>query len=170
MENYTLIEVQNALCYLHQQLQFPSYIRLQDGNTRYIFRNPTHCRYRICINIWRSTTPWAVLRPRVALTCMLMKEICKLMGIQKTNTTAYHPQMDGLVERFNRTLIDMWKEEIGIPSCHMCSSHIVLVHKSRPRNHHSTCSMDEIHNCLQKKPYHHQPRELLWALTITRQK
>jgi len=38
---------------------------------------------------------------------MLMKGICKLMGIQKTNTTVFHPQMDGLVERFNRTLIDM---------------------------------------------------------------
>ena len=37
----------------------------------------------------------------------LLKEMCQLMGIKKTNTTAYHPQTDGLVERFNRTLIDM---------------------------------------------------------------
>ena len=29
------------------------------------------------------------------------------MGIKKANTTAYHPQTDGLVERFNRTLTDM---------------------------------------------------------------
>lgn len=29
------------------------------------------------------------------------------MGTHKVNTTAYHPQTDGLVERFNRTLIDM---------------------------------------------------------------
>ena len=29
------------------------------------------------------------------------------MGIHKANTTAYHSQMDGLVERFNWTLIDM---------------------------------------------------------------
>ena len=26
------------------------------------------------------------------------------MGLRKVNTTAYHPQGDGLVERFNRTL------------------------------------------------------------------
>ena len=36
-----------------------------------------------------------------------MKEIVKLLGIHQTNTTAYHPQMDGLVERFNRTLTTM---------------------------------------------------------------
>ena len=34
----------------------------------------------------------------------LMKDTCKLLGIRKLNTTAYHPQCDGLVERYNRTL------------------------------------------------------------------
>ena len=29
------------------------------------------------------------------------------MGIHKVNTTAYHPQTDGLVERFNCTLLQM---------------------------------------------------------------
>ena len=34
----------------------------------------------------------------------LFAEMCKLLDIQKTRTTPYHPQSDGMVERFNRTL------------------------------------------------------------------
>ena len=37
----------------------------------------------------------------------IIKEICTLLDIKKTRTTAYHPQSDGLVERFNRTLLGM---------------------------------------------------------------
>ena len=34
----------------------------------------------------------------------LFKDVCQLLGIKKTRTTAYHPSGDGLVERFNQTL------------------------------------------------------------------
>ena len=36
----------------------------------------------------------------------LVKHLCELLGIQKTRTSPYHPQCDGMIERFNRTLID----------------------------------------------------------------
>lgn len=36
-----------------------------------------------------------------------MLEVYRLMGVKKVNTTAYYPQTDGLVERFNQTLTDM---------------------------------------------------------------
>ena len=37
----------------------------------------------------------------------VFQEMCKRLGIHKTRTTPYHPQSDGMVERFNRTLKDM---------------------------------------------------------------
>ena len=54
----------------------------------------------------------------------LISELCKVAGIQKSRTTAYHPQGNGTTERFNRTLIDMigtldpsekanWKDHLG---------------------------------------------------------
>ncbi len=33
-----------------------------------------------------------------------VKDICRMMEMHKINTMAYHPQTDGLVENFNRTL------------------------------------------------------------------
>ena len=37
----------------------------------------------------------------------LIHEICKLLGVRKINSSGYHPQTDGLVEKFNSTLISM---------------------------------------------------------------
>lgn len=34
----------------------------------------------------------------------VFKELCEVLGIKKTRTTPLHPQSDGMVERFNRTL------------------------------------------------------------------
>ena len=37
----------------------------------------------------------------------LVQDICKILGVRKINTSGYHPQTDGLVERFNSTLTNM---------------------------------------------------------------
>ena len=42
-----------------------------------------------------------------AFLSKLMLDVYKIMGIRKTNTTVYHPQTDGLVEQFHRTLTDI---------------------------------------------------------------
>ena len=38
------------------------------------------------------------------LLFILMQDVCKLLGIKKLNTTAHHPQCDGMIERLNRIL------------------------------------------------------------------
>ena len=37
----------------------------------------------------------------------LIANVCRLLNIEKVNTSGYHPQTDGLVERFHQTLITM---------------------------------------------------------------
>ena len=46
------------------------------------------------------------------LLSFLMRDVCDLLGITKINTTAYHPQCNGLVERFNRTLKTMVRKHV----------------------------------------------------------
>ena len=43
----------------------------------------------------------------------LLRELCKVCSIKKTRTTPYHPQGNGLTERFNHTLLNMFGTHIS---------------------------------------------------------
>ena len=68
----------------------------------------------------------------------VITHLCQMLGIKKSRTTIYHPQGDGMTERFNRTLISMlktldpslkpnWKEHVSS-----------LVHAYNSTKHDST--------------------------------
>ena len=42
----------------------------------------------------------------------LMLDCWRLLGTKKRNTTAYHPEYDGMVKRFNRTLNTMLRKHV----------------------------------------------------------
>ena len=55
--------------------------------------------------------PEALLSDRgTNLLANVMMDVCSLLGITKLNTTAYHPQCNGMVERMNRTLKSMLRK------------------------------------------------------------
>ena len=64
-------------------------------------------------DLWRRSflrrhgVPTQLLDHGAAFLSRLLAEMYPLMRIKKVNTTAYHQQTDGLVERFNRSLLDM---------------------------------------------------------------
>ena len=43
----------------------------------------------------------------------LVQEVCKLVGTTKLITLGYHPQCDGLVEKFNGTLVNMLSKSVS---------------------------------------------------------
>ena len=65
----------------------------------------------------------------------LIKELCKIAGVQKLHTTPYHPQGNGQCERFNSTLCNMlgtlseeeksdWKSFLGyMTHAYNCTKH-----------------------------------------------
>ena len=72
------------------------------------------------------------------LLSAVILDVCRLTGMAKINTTAYHPQTDGLVENFNRTLCAMLAKhsrEFG-PEWDIYLQHLLFAYRTKP--HEST--------------------------------
>ena len=61
-----------------------------------------HLPYPTRLLVEEVIPPFGV--PESLLSDRGTKMLCKMLGIEKLNNTAYHPQCDGAVEKFNRTL------------------------------------------------------------------
>ena len=91
-----------ALVFMDYLTKWPEVFAVRDQTA------PTIARHLVEHIITRHGVPAQILSDRGAnFLSGLMTAIHDAMGIQQSNTTAYHPQTDGLVERFNRTLLDM---------------------------------------------------------------
>jgi len=88
---------------------------ISDYASRFVFTIPmknqtaqTIARCLVNKIITKYGAPQTVLTDRgTNFLSSMVNEICVLFKIRQMRTTSYHPQTDGLVERFNRTLCDM---------------------------------------------------------------
>ena len=75
---------------------------------------PTTARLFADEIVSRHGVPSKLLSDRkLSFLSKLLLSVCKCLGVKKVNTSAYHPQCDGLVERFNRTLTDMLAKSVS---------------------------------------------------------
>ena len=83
--------------------------------------------------------PEALLSDRGAnLLSHLMLDVCNLLGIEKMNTTSYHPECDGMIERFNRTLKTMLRKRAAQYSVQWDNHLAALLWAYRNTPHDST--------------------------------
>ena len=100
----------------HQQLFPPPskgsryIVVLSDYLTRWVEAFPVpSVEARLLVNeiISRHGAPRVLLSDRgTNFLSKVVAEVCKIFQIQKVNTSSYHPETDGLVERFNSTLCE----------------------------------------------------------------
>ena len=75
---------------------------------------PTIARLFVEEVVSRHGVPSKLLSNRgPAFLSKLLLSVCECLGVRKVNTSAYHPQCDGVVERFNRTLTDMLAKSVS---------------------------------------------------------
>ena len=68
------------------------------------------------------------------LLSSLIHDVCDLLGMHKINTTAYHPQCDGLVENLNKTLramIAKHTRDFGV-EWDQYLQHLLFAYRSKP--------------------------------------
>uniref|UniRef100_A0A8C5Q3B7 Integrase catalytic domain-containing protein n=1 Tax=Leptobrachium leishanense TaxID=445787 RepID=A0A8C5Q3B7_9ANUR len=97
---------QYILVVLDYATRYPEAIPLRNGTAKSIAKE-------LMLMFSRVGIPKEVLTDQgTPFMSRVMKELCKLLGIKQLKTSVYHPQTDGLVERFNKTLKSMLREAI----------------------------------------------------------
>ena len=104
---YSSTGMMYAVVFVDYLTKWPEVFAISDQTS------PTIARLLVEKVIAHHGVPSELLSDReTSFLSKLMEDVYKLMSITKTNTTAYHPQTDGLVERFHRTLMDMLAKSV----------------------------------------------------------
>jgi hypothetical protein len=69
-------------------------------------------------------------------TSSLWKSLCTLLNIHHQPTTAYHPQANGMLERFHRRLKDALRSRTHSPSWSQQLPWVLLALRAQPAEHH----------------------------------
>eukprot|EP00731_Ephydatia_muelleri_P026442 Em0018g542a len=121
-KRFTLRTDHNCLKWLHNfkepEGQVARWLEVLAEFNDEVVHHPGHLGVRKTVEKIQHWFYWPGQRKDVEMWCVpsyrsgknfesaLIKEICQLLGVKKTRTT-HHPQSDGLMERFNRTVLDM---------------------------------------------------------------
>uniref|UniRef100_A0A8C5QMW5 Gypsy retrotransposon integrase-like protein 1 n=1 Tax=Leptobrachium leishanense TaxID=445787 RepID=A0A8C5QMW5_9ANUR len=86
--------------------RYPEAVPLRNANSKNIARE-------LIMMFSRMGIPKEILTDQgTPFMSKLMSELCKVLNITQLKTSVYHPQTDGLVERFNKTLKAMLRKVI----------------------------------------------------------
>ena len=78
-------------------------------------------------------------------TSSLWAAICTLLGIQHKPTTAFHPQSNGMVERFHRQLKDALRSRLATSDWYHHLPWVLLGLRSAPRQDSATTAADAVY-------------------------
>ncbi|KAG6939054.1 hypothetical protein G0U57_003844, partial [Chelydra serpentina] len=97
----------NVLVILDYATRYPEAIPLRNPTSKAIAKELLQVFARVGI-------PKEILTDQgTPFMSKLMKDLCTLLRIHAIRTSVYHPQTDGLVERFNRTLKGMIRKVVA---------------------------------------------------------
>ena len=72
---------------------------------------------------------------------VLFLEVCKFLGIEKSRTTPYHPQGDGIIERSNRTIQTMLRSYLDPAHCNTWDDHLPLIQFAYNSSRHTATEL-----------------------------
>ena len=78
----------------------------------------------------------------VQFTSAVWSVLCKRLGIQHVTTTSYHPQSNGLVERFHRQLKDSLRARLAVRDWPSHLPWVLLGLRSAPKEDHNVSSAE----------------------------